>query len=312
MTGHTVTLAFPANTYLNCYLYLADGTTVLKTTGQTVENVVAFQIGTYLSDSGDNYLKRFSVAYSGKTFTSQDNLNVMYPNGLTPPYLVTESCTLNMQGWHEGGGGDCLLAGTMIDLADGKQKPIEEITYEDELLVWNFDEGKLDSAKPAWIRRAKRRDYYFKNVLESGKILLTSGQSSTGWGHRMYDMNERKFIYTTKSVSDMIYTLDGPEMHMSCERINGECEYFNVITEKHFNMFANRILTSCSLNNLHDISDGMKFVRQDEPSYSDEQLREYGITNYVTSMRLNEQTRISLPDLAEYVKKLEQKDIANC
>lgn len=154
----------------------------------------------------------------------------------------------------------CLLKGTLIRLANGQDKPIEEITYDDELLVWDFDNGKFSSAKPLWIKKEQKANYYFKNILASGKELLTTGQSSTGWGHRMFDMDKGKFRYTTETVSDRIFTLDGIDLHKSCERIEAECEHYNIITEKHFNLFANGILTSCSLNNLYPVKD-MKFVK---------------------------------------------------
>lgn len=48
----------------------------------------------------------------------------------------------------------CLLKGTKITLADRSEKNIEDLTYDDELLVWNFDEGKLDKAKTAWLKKA--------------------------------------------------------------------------------------------------------------------------------------------------------------
>ena len=39
------------------------------------------------------------------------------------------------------GGGGCVAEGTLVTLADGSQKPIEEVTYEDTLLVWDFFNG---------------------------------------------------------------------------------------------------------------------------------------------------------------------------
>lgn len=157
-------------------------------------------------------------------------------------------------------GNGCLLKGTQVTLANGTEKPIEDITYDDELLVWDFDNGCLSTAKPAWIKKAQQTDYYFVNTYESGNKLFTTGQSETGWGHRTFDIDKGRFIYTTESVSDTIYTLDGPDRHMSCVRMNEPCEYYNIITEGHFNLFANRVLTSCSLNNLYPVSN-MKFEK---------------------------------------------------
>ena len=136
------------------------------------------------------------------------------------------------------------------------------MTYDDELLVWNFDEGKLDKAKPIWLKKEEKENYWFKNTYKSGKTLNTTGESNTGWGHRTFDLNKNKFIYTTESVSDKIYTLDGIDEHISCEKQFSECEYYNLYTAKHFNCFANGILASGSLNNLYPVKD-MKYVKDE-------------------------------------------------
>lgn len=44
-----------------------------------------------------------------------------------------------------------------------------------------------------------------------------------------------------------------------CERVDEEVEYYNIITEKHMNLFAEGILTSCRYNNIYPFTDTMKF-----------------------------------------------------
>ena len=152
----------------------------------------------------------------------------------------------------------CLLGGTSVSLADGTEKPIERVTYDDELLVWDFDHGTTSRARPCWIKKRQVSGYYFRNTLSDGTVLLTTGRSMTGWGHRMFDETRQSFVYTTQSVGDEIRTLRGQKTHVSCARVEGLCEYYNVITERHLNLFANGILTSCSLSNgLGDIRGAM-------------------------------------------------------
>ena len=195
----------------------------------------------------------------------------------------------------------CLLKGTKVFLNNGSEKNIEDIQYNDELLVWDFDNGCLSSSKPLWIKKKENCGYYFVNKYKSGKELLTTGQSSTGWGHRTFDLNKNKFIYTTESVSDNIYTLDGADIHMSCSRIEENCEFYNIITEKHFNLFANRILTSCSLNNLYPIKD-MKYLKDNRGLRSFEEYS--GITKeYFDGLRLSENNS-DISQINSYVQKL--------
>ena len=63
------------------------------------------------------------------------------------PTVLTADTTITV--WIE-----CLLAGTLISLADGTQKKIEDIAFDDELLVWDFDNGCLTTSKPLWIKKA--------------------------------------------------------------------------------------------------------------------------------------------------------------
>ena len=58
----------------------------------------------------------------------------------------------------------------------------------------------------------------------------------------------------------------------SQEVIEKPVKYYNVITDKHYNIFANGILTSCRLSNLYKIED-MKYVG--ERLITDEEIKAY-------------------------------------
>ena len=199
----------------------------------------------------------------------------------------------------------CLLKGTTIELSNGSHKNVEDITFNDELLVWDFDKAYLTTTKPIWIKKVETIDYWFLNKYKSGKVLKTTGKSETGWGHRTFDLNKNKFIYTTESVSDNIFTLDGIDTHISCERIEEPCEYYNIITERHFNLFANGILTSCSLNNLYPIKD-MKYVKDNRALRN---ISDYDNIpqKWFDGLRLSE-NNTNIDKLNKYVKNLMEKN----
>ena len=209
----------------------------------------------------------------------------------------------------------CFLRGTLVTLADRTEKPIEDVTCDDELLVWDFDNGCYASAKPAWIKRREESLYYFRNRYASGRELLTTGHSDTGWGHRHYDMTRNEFRYTPTTVGDAVFTLDGADEHRSCEKVAGACEFYNIITERHFNLFANGILTSCSLSNFRPMKD-MKFVENGSvrslpfsvfrpfvPCDDDAKIR-----RYYDALRIGEMSADGVAKLGEYVGKLIAKE----
>lgn len=151
----------------------------------------------------------------------------------------------------------CIAAGTMIPLADGSLKPIEEITYDDDLLVWDFDEGRTGHAKPAWIKRRDYIFYHWETKLASGRSIKTCGQ----FGHRFFDLETNTWVYASEINGKTIYTIDGADVVASSERIDGKVDFFNIITKGHINHFGNGILLGCSLENYLYPVENMRFVK---------------------------------------------------
>jgi hypothetical protein len=193
----------------------------------------------------------------------------------------------------------CLAKGTLITLADLSIKSIENIDYEDELLVWNFDDGIFTSARPLWIKCVETTSTY--NLLEfsDGSFLKTINQ------HRIFNKEKGMFTYpmtddtpigtTTFNVSGEYITLIKKEIK------NEQTEYYNIITNYHLNMFANGILTSCRLNNIYPISN-MMFIKEKRiltPFSCYEEITE----NYYNGLRLSEQ-KFTVEEIIKYVNRL--------
>ena len=318
VTGYTVTFANDFGTNSNKYYYMtsapvtfvfADGTTEtidveankVQLRGRVIQNVIAVICNHWESDSWSLWADRDYTHLSINSLGMDINLLAPTYGGLygdiTPLAIFKPFAPVMVKRAY--GFFSCLLKGTLVRLANGQDKPIEEITYGDELLVWDFDNGCLSTAKPLWIKQAQKAPFYFRNLLSDGHELLTVGEEATG-GHRMFDADKSGFLYTAETVGDGIYTLDGIAKHKSCERIDAECEYYNIITGNHFNLFANGILTSCKLNNLYPIS-GMKFVKGQRELRP---LEAYDVPlKYYKGLRLAEQGG-DIGELTEYVERL--------
>ena len=205
------------------------------------------------------------------------------------------------------GGGRCLLKDTKITLSDNSIKLIQDITYNDELLVWNFDEGKYDVAKPLWIKKEEISNNYYKVILDNGNTIGLVG--SNGRCHRLFDYDNMFFESATELIGKNVYTLNGICKVISVENIKEIVEYYNIITDFHMNLFANGVLTSCRYNNLYPIQD-MKFVKDDRLNRAPrwklyEQFRDYReLDRYIDGLRLYEQLDIPLEDTIKYCTRL--------
>lgn len=198
----------------------------------------------------------------------------------------------------------CILKNTPITLSDNTTKLIQDIDYQDDLLVWNFDDGKYDSAKPLWIKKPETASYYYHCIFDDGTTLNLVG--SDGKCHRLFNCDTSTFKYAVDCVGSRIMTLDGIKVLNFCERVEEECEFYNIITNYHMNIYTNGILTSCRYNNLYPIQD-MKFAKDDRKNIYYKKNFNSIPAIYYTGLRLREQKDISVEDTIKYVQRLESK-----
>ena len=157
----------------------------------------------------------------------------------------------------------CLIAGTLITLADGSTKPVEDIAYDDDLLVWDFFNGCFASAKPRWIKIKQTAEVYNKLAFDNGATLGLVGKGGTQGYHRIFNKQACCFTHTgvpETPTGTITFAEDESEpVLVSQELVHNTVDYYNIITDKHFNLFANGILTSCKCSNIYRIED-MKYV----------------------------------------------------
>lgn len=198
----------------------------------------------------------------------------------------------------------CLAEGTLVALADGTSKKIEDINYSDLLLVWNFDEGRFDEAQPLWIKKAETTYKYNLIEFSDGSFIKTIHD------HRIFNKEKGMFTYPMISedapIGTTTFNANGEEVTLTSKRVVHEkVDFYNIITHTHINLFANGILTSCRYNNIYPIVD-MKFVKDDRVVRSQ---AEYGLEEtYFDGLRLAEQT-IPVAETVEYVGRLKEHDM---
>ena len=204
----------------------------------------------------------------------------------------------------------CLAEGTLITLADKTTKKIEDITYEDELLVWDFDSGCFTTAKPLFISKKQTTEEYNLIKFEDGTELKTIID------HRIFNVDSQKFTYTMNEedtpIGTRVFKEDGSITRLIERKVvKEEVNYYNIITDYHMNVFANGILTSLRLNNLYKI-ENMKFVK-DNRKFTERKEFANIPDKYFYGLRLAEQPKEinngndvkHTNTLEEYVKRLQ-------
>jgi len=199
----------------------------------------------------------------------------------------------------------CLLKGTNITLADGSNKLIENIDYNDELLVWDFDNGCFSLAKPLWIKKEELCRIHNKLVFSDGSILKTITQ------HRIFNKEKGMFTYPMSDdtpIGTTTFNKYGNEVKLvSKDVVTENNTHFNVITDYHINLFAENILTSCRYNNIYPIVN-MRFQFPPTPKTRTQSKllwkEDYGIPKkYYDGLRIAEQ-QIQLSDSKQYIDRL--------
>lgn len=145
----------------------------------------------------------------------------------------------------------CFLAGTKITLADGTQKVIEDIKYDDLLLTWDFLSGELKAQFPFFIKERDLASSYLKFTLENNETFNIVGD------HGVYDVKNKHLDWiTTKNYKDIdldnfeVWFRDAntgelvPTKIKSIDYIEGEYrDFYTLVTSGTQTCFTNNVLT---------------------------------------------------------------------
>lgn len=183
----------------------------------------------------------------------------------------------------------CFAEGTMITLSDGSRKPIEKITYEDELKVWNFDKGREDNAKILWISESHQTNKYYRCEFSDGTVLKLIGDDHAD--HRVFNYTDKCFEYASDiECGKEVFTENGIVKKVRGEWVEEAVNYYNLITDYHINCYIEGILSSCRYSNLYPIDDDLKYIKDDRKKRPYREFKEVGISReWYNGMRLGEQ-----------------------
>ena len=94
---------------------------------------------------------------------------------------------------------NCIAEGTLITLADGSQKAVEDLTGNENLLVWNLNTGTFDSAPILFIDREEKASYEVIQLsFSDGTIVDVISE------HGFWDVDLNEYVYLDKYVAEYI------------------------------------------------------------------------------------------------------------
>lgn len=132
-----------------------------------------------------------------------NGLSTVYTNPFTYKNLTAEDggkAYVNVYAKTPPKSNNCVATGTMVTLADGSQKAVEDLTENDMLLVWNFFTGSFDVAPVSFMISHGEKEYDVLNLKFSDDTLV-----KVIGDHGFWDINLGKFIFlNTENAKDYI------------------------------------------------------------------------------------------------------------
>lgn len=179
---------------------------------------------------------------------------------------------------------ECLVEGTLITLADGTQKAVEELTGTESLLVWNMETGEYDSAPIMFVDSEPIGHY---EVIE---LTFSDGRTvGVVAEHGFWDVDLNEYVYLDENADDFIghdfVVRDGAgrsvvtltDVDISTEVTT----VYSPVTYGHLCYFANGMLTMPGgiegLFNIFEVDPDTLTI--DEESYASD-IAEYGLYTY--------------------------------
>ncbi len=154
---------------------------VIYLSGNETRTYVAPDIADYDYD-GWTYRNESKVLYTGKE--KNIDLTGKFVHGYFD-YFLTLKYKYNPS--------SCVAAGTLITLADGRQVPVETLTGEEMLLVWNLKTGAFDSAPILFIDSDAVKTYEVVNLkFSDGTTVKVISE------HAFFDLDSNKYVRLDK------------------------------------------------------------------------------------------------------------------
>ena len=224
----------------------------------------------------NNNNQSFTVTINGTSYSEANK-----------EYTITGTTTVNASSK------SCLVEGTMILMADGTQKAVENIVVGDKVMVFNHETGKYEAGTiwfndhaddPAMVRRVINLEF------------ANGAKARIAYEHGYFDLDLMKYVFIREdNMQEFIGHRFVTSSYNGTEMVQGETtlvkayiteevvKVYGPITEYHFNLISDDMLSMPSFN--FDASGMVNIFDYDEDlSYNEEKMQadieQYGVFTY--------------------------------
>ena len=194
--------------------------------------------------------------------------------------MPSEEVTLTFSSSYEGG--FCVASGSMITLADGSQKRVDDMTLDDEMLTFNHETGEFTHSQVNFIEYDGIHEY---NVIN---LVFSDGTTSRIiYEHGFFDLDENKYVYIheddcTSFIGHRFVKLENnqnvavtlTDAFVTTENVG--C--YSIVCKYYLDYYTDNLLSMpggiTGLFNIFDYDENLKFVNMEE------ELEEYGVFTY--------------------------------
>ncbi len=272
------------------YYFVVSGTDESGNSGSDYVNSATTGRGHASRSTSDAYKWVFNVSFSCTNLncpnTSTVNRNQTYTGTMTASgnNTLPESITVTMGGQTLGTGsytynngrvsipnvvgdvvitaegGSCLIEGTKVLLANGKYKNIEDIKYDDLLMVWSYELGRLVPEYPLWIEKAYTTPSYIKITFSDNSTISIFND------HSFFSADENKFVNFKDRehfhIGTNVKKLNGDKLTTvsvtNIEVVNENKKYYFVASTRYYNIVSDDFITTdryTDITNLYKFND---------------------------------------------------------
>lgn len=184
----------------------------------------------------------------------------------------------------------CFAEGSLVTLADGTHKPIEEITFEDQILAWDFNTGKYAVTVASLIDRYETSQQNVINLKFSDDTVVRMVVD-----HGFFDVDANKFVFLNEEnvasyVGHTFVRASEDGTYENVELVGYEITvetvaYYSIQTAFYNNCIVDGMFTLCAPPDMIKYSDWFNYFEIGEGMKYDEEkmqadIEQYGLYTY--------------------------------